>query len=78
MFGLINKVIGFYKGLPQWIQKGVTDAIESGLATAAAVQWAFPQNFADFKGVVIVVSGTFIGAVISGIRRAVRDHFTGS
>lgn len=81
---MFRKIANFYHSLPTFVQKFVTDFIETGLATLGTLSLAFPATWQDLRALLISVGIGLLGALISAGRRAVpgamawlKDQFNG-
>ena len=72
---MFSKIKALWDRLPVWVQKALTDAVETGMAVLAAQALYFPTNFADLKAEAITVAGAVLGAALAALRRAIKAQF---
>lgn len=57
--------------LPIWVRKAIIDAVESGIAAAAALSLVVPNSLNEAKAQALVFGVAFGAAVLAALRRAV-------
>jgi hypothetical protein len=68
---MLSKVKALWSKLPVFVQKFITDFVETGIAAVAATGVAFPHSLADARAAAIIVALALGGALVSAARRAV-------